>query len=277
MGFLELAAAFKFLRAGELVLLPRAAFFTYDLVLGLWIAMSFLCGLYLLNVYRLPHDSPIEHIGVPRMLFGLAFVSLAFYLLPAQFKVDADGKPQRPNGTIYAWVDSFLLPEPTKSDLAWSGNLKQAIEQAREETIKTGKRSLVFVDFTGETCTNCKYNENNVFTKSDIRNLFNRYKLVRLYTDKVPDEFYAPQLRGAFGSSTVRQKGDAETNEWFQKTAFNDIKLPLYVILEPRPDGKVEVVGKYDAGKINSDSEFAEFLKAPFESAATGTAQVTGR
>jgi thiol:disulfide interchange protein DsbD len=233
--------------------------------------------LYLLNVYRLPHDSPLEHIGVPRMLFGLAFVGLSFYLLPAQFKVDAEGKPQRPNGTIYAWVDSFLLPEPTKSDLAWTGNLKQAIEQARQEAVKTGKRSLVFVDFTGETCTNCKYNENNVFTKSDIRNLFNRYKLVRLYTDKVPDEFYSPQLRAAFGSSTARQKGDAETNEWFQKTALNDIKLPLYVILDPRPDGKVEVVGKYDAGKINSDSEFAQFLKAPFDSAKTGMAQVTGR
>jgi hypothetical protein len=167
-----------------------------------------------------------------------------------------------------------LLPEPTKSDLAWTGNLKQALEQAREQATQTGKRSLVFVDFTGETCTNCKYNENNVFTKPDIRSLFNRYKLVRLYTDKVPDDFYSPQTRATFGSNTTRQKSDAEANEWFQKMAFNDIKLPLYVILEPRPDGKVEVIGKYDAGKINSDAEFAQFLKGPLDGAAMGTAQL---
>src|SRR5262249_12227155 len=57
MGFLELAAALKFFRQGELVLLDMPSLFTYDLVLGMWIAIGLLCGLYLLNIYRLPHDS----------------------------------------------------------------------------------------------------------------------------------------------------------------------------------------------------------------------------
>jgi thiol:disulfide interchange protein DsbD len=279
MGFLELAAALKFFRAGELVLLPKPTFFTYDLVLGLWIAISLLCGLYLLNVYRLPHDSPLESIGVPRMLFGLAFIGLGFYLLPAQFKVDADGKPQRPNGTVYAWIDSFLLPEPShgKGDLAWSGNLKKAIDEARAETKKTGKRSLVFVDFTGETCTNCKINENNVFTKPDIRDLFKRYKLVQLYTDKVPDEFYSPEAQAKFNGGVTRQKADAAANLWFQKAAFDTEQLPLYVILEPRADGKIDVLGQYDEGKIMNDAAFAQFLKTPLDGGATRTAQVTSR
>ena len=34
-------------------------------------------------------------------------------------------------GTVYAWVDSFLLPEPSKSELAWTGNLKAAVDEAR--------------------------------------------------------------------------------------------------------------------------------------------------
>jgi len=279
MGFLELAAALKFFRAGELVYLPTPTLFTYDLVLGLWIAMSLLCGLYLLNLFRLPHDSPLEHIGVMRMLFGLAFVGLSLYLLPAQFKVDADGKPQRPNGTIYAWIDSFLLPEPNhgKGELDWTGNLKKAIDEARAEAKKTGRRSLVFVDFTGETCTNCKINENNVFTKPDIRNLFQRYRLVQLFTDKVPDQFYSSESRARFGGDTVRQVEDARANLWFQKKAFGTEQLPLYVILEPRADGKVDLVGQYDEGKINNDAEFAQFLKAPLDGAAAGTAQVSGR
>src|SRR5262249_22540898 len=68
MGFLELAAAFKFFRAGELVnSASGASLFTYDFVLALWIGLCLLCGLYLLGLYRLPHDSPVEHLSVPRM------------------------------------------------------------------------------------------------------------------------------------------------------------------------------------------------------------------
>src|SRR5207248_8229764 len=69
MGFLELAAAFKFFRSAELAYRGGStALFTYDLVLGTWVALALLAGLYLLNVYRLPHDSPAEHLGVPRLV-----------------------------------------------------------------------------------------------------------------------------------------------------------------------------------------------------------------
>ncbi|MBY0526377.1 MAG: hypothetical protein K2R98_23490 [Gemmataceae bacterium] len=278
MGFLELAAALKFFRAGELVLLPKPVFFTFDLVLGIWIAMSVLTGMYLLNFYRLPHDTPLENIGVIRMLFGLAFVSLALYLLPAQFKAGADGEAQRPNGTIYAWVDSFLLPEPTESkgELAWSGNLKKVIDEARADALKTGKPKYVFVDFTGETCTNCKINEKSVFIKPEIRGLFQHYLLAQMYTDKVPDKFYPTTLRSRFGSNTARQRDDAAANLWFQRAAFSTEQLPLYVILWPKSDGKIEVVGKYVEGKINSEAEFAQFLKGPLESNGA-RAELSGR
>jgi thiol:disulfide interchange protein DsbD len=271
MGFLELAAALVFFRTSELVLLPKAALFTYDFVLGLWIAIAVLCGVYLLNLFRLPHDTPQEHLGVPRMLFGLLFIGLGLYLLPALFKGGAEGEKQRPNGVVYAWVDSFLLPEPqetrsTKEGLAWGGDLKGAVEQARAEAKRTGKRELVFVDFTGETCKNCKLNEREVFTKPDIRELFKPYKLVQMYTDKVPDSLYPPALRATFGGDVTRQRADASANLAFQKAAFNTEQLPLYVILDPAPNGdasKIEVVGIYPEGKISDSSAFAEFLKKP--------------
>ncbi len=270
MGFLELAAALVFFRTSELVLLPKAALFTYDFVLGLWIAIAILCGVYLLNLFRLPHDTPLENVGVPRMLFGLLFIGFGLYLLPALFKGGADGEKQRPNGVVYAWVDSFLLPEPqesrNKEGLAWGGDLKAAIEQARGEHKRTGKRELVFVDFTGETCKNCKLNEREVFTKPDIRELFKPYKLVQMYTDKVPDSLYPPAQRAAFSGEVTRQRADASANLEFQKAAFNTEQLPLYVILDPAPNGdesKIEVVGIYPEGKISDASAFAEFLKQP--------------
>jgi thiol:disulfide interchange protein DsbD len=272
MGFLELAAALVFFRTSELVLLPTPVLFTYDLVLGLWLAIALLCGLYLLNVFRLPHDMPLEHLGVLRMLFGLLFIGLGLYLLPALFKSGADGDKQRPNGVIYAWVESFLLPESTGrkgTGLPWSANLKKAVEEARTRSKATRQRTLLLIDFTGESCKNCRYNEHNVFTKPEIADLMRKYELVQLYTDKVPPEFYPPDVRDRIGNDVSRLRDDARVNLDFQKQAFDTEQLPLYVILDPVPQGddqKIDVVGIYSEGKINDTAAFTQFLKEPLNS-----------
>jgi thiol:disulfide interchange protein DsbD len=267
MGFLELAAALKFFRAGELIHRQQPLLFTYDLVLGMWIALSILCGLYLLNLFRLGHDEPLESVSVPRFLTGFLFISLGLYLLPALFVAGSEGERQRPRGTIYAWVDSFLLPEPRDASaegLPWTGDLARALNETRAEAARSGKDQLVFVDFTGETCTNCKLNEKEVFTKKEIKELFRPYKLVQLYTDKVPDQYYSTAQRSRF-TDTSKQIADAKANLWFQGQAFGTEQLPLYVILRPVPGSQsVEVVGVYDEGKINNVGAFAEFLKKPF-------------
>jgi thiol:disulfide interchange protein DsbD len=142
MGFLELAAAVKFLRAAELLVLKgEPVLFTYDLALGVYVALAVLCGLYLLNLYRLPHDHQVaEHLGVPRLLVSAFFLSLGLYLMPGLFKTAA-GEQQRPSGVVFSWLDSFLLPD-SKGGEAF-GNLTKGLEDARD------KRRLVFVDFTG--------------------------------------------------------------------------------------------------------------------------------
>lgn len=262
MGFLELAAALKFLRAGELVILPQPTLFTYDFVLGLYIALSLLAGLYLLNVYRLPHDSPVENLGVPRVLFSLVFLGLAFYLTPALFKTGERGQSQRPNGAVFAWLDSFLLPDEQESDLPWVGTLEKGLAQARLQ------KKLVFVDFTGKTCTNCKLNEREVFPKSNVKDLLKQYSLVALYTDVVPDKFYPPEIQAKFGNSTTKQREDADANLKFQREKFDTEQLPLYVILEPLPGGSYRVVNTYDEGRILNQSAFLEFLSKPLEANA---------
>lgn len=162
MGFVELAAALKFLRAAELIWFGKAEILTYDLVLGMYVALSLLCGLYLLNLFRLPHDYDVpQQLGVPRLLWSLLFISLAFYLTPALFK-GGGGEQQRPHGKLFAWLDSFLLPDPVDESsvadvgngasrspgsgrLAWLGNLDDGLQKAME------KEKLVFIDFTGLT------------------------------------------------------------------------------------------------------------------------------
>jgi thiol:disulfide interchange protein len=264
MGFLELAAAFKFFRAAELVQSSAPSIFTFDLVLGVWVALCLLSAFYLLGVYRLPHDTAEEHIGVPSLLFAALFLGLGLYLAPALFKVGADGEPQRPGGTIYAWVDSFLLPDIRSSkEPNTTGNLPYAVAQAQEIRQRTGKPQRVFIDFTGQTCVNCKINERSVFSKPEIRSLLGNYLVAQVYTDTLPADLYAPNVAAKFSSDSTRLERDAKVNEAFQQKAFNNLQLPLYVILEPQADGKINILGQYDEGRISNEAAFAEFLRNP--------------
>jgi thiol:disulfide interchange protein len=260
MGFLELAAALKFFRTAELRFLDfGTVYFTYDLVLGIWVVLAIVCGLYLLNVFRFDHDTHSEHVGVMRVLLALAFFSLAVYIAPAMLK-HMNGESQRPRGVAFAWIDSFLLPEPRfaapgdDSELHWSPNLKGTVDEARKEIVRAGKRQFIFVDYTGVTCTNCQINERNVFTREDVRKLYQDYWLVQQYTDEVRPEFYSQSV------DKDRREEEAEANLNFQKDRFGDIQLPLYVVIEVLPD-KLMLRGKYDEGKINDVTKFLEFLR----------------
>ena len=258
MGFLELAAALKFLRTAELGVFSPPQYFTYELVLAGWVAIVFACGLYLLNAYRLPHDEEKQNIGVPRLMFALLFLGLGFYLLPATFK-PADGKAPRPAGAVYEWVEAFLLPDGEDEGT----DLKAAIDRAR----KSGKP--VFLDFTGVTCTNCKYNENSVFTRPGVRAELNKFERVQLYTDWLPASAYASDPGDAARTAEGRANGK------FQEAVFGDIALPMYVVLMPTADGKVKMVcgtvkGVPDRpyeGKIGSPDAFTAWLKESLEKA----------
>jgi thiol:disulfide interchange protein len=268
MGFLELAAAFKFLRGAELNFFKgKTEFLTYDLVLGVCIALSVACGLYLLGLYRLPHDHGAhETLSVPRLLFSIAFLGLALYMLPGLFTA-SNGEQQRPGGTLFAWIDAFLLPQnagpkfgpggTSSGQLAWVGDLNDALKQGEAE------KKLVFLDFTATTCTNCIYNERNIFIKPEVKNLLRRYVLVHLYTDNVPPGYHS--------TTTGTQ------NHELQATFGND-QLPLYVIVRPTDKGGYEVVGQpYAEGKINNVAEFTQFLHDPLAgSGADARAQVMG-
>jgi hypothetical protein len=96
-----------------------------------------------------------------------------------------------------------------------------------------------------------------VFSKPEIRDLFKQYELVDLYTDRVPSHYI---------KDPKRQEEYAEVNRDFQAEAFGDARLPLYVILQPLPDGdKIQVVDTYREGKINSPDAFADWLKKHVE------------
>ena len=86
MGFLELAAALKFFRTAELRWLTPPEYFTYDMVLALWVAILVAMALYLFGLFRTRHDHEMhDHVGPCRIMFALAVLGLAVYLMPALF------------------------------------------------------------------------------------------------------------------------------------------------------------------------------------------------
>lgn len=160
MGFLEVAAALKFFRAAERRWTgDETIYFTFDMVLGLYVILCILTGLYLLGVFRLPHDdhgTEKSSISVPRLIWSLIFLGLGLYLMPGLF-YGPDGQKFRPAGKIFSWVEAFLIPgSDTKpiplngkgtasTELKWFGFLKEALVDAKS------KKQRIFIDFTGVT------------------------------------------------------------------------------------------------------------------------------
>ena len=144
MGFIEIAAAFKFLRAADLIW--EWGVFSRTLVVGIWIACAFGASLYLLGLLVLPHDTKPESIGVTRLLFALAFAAAGFCLLPGLFR-----RPLPPVVDAFILVsdDEPLLTGSTggggkSEDLPW---IRNDFDAALREAKATGKP--IFVDFTG--------------------------------------------------------------------------------------------------------------------------------
>jgi thioredoxin-related protein len=145
------------------------------------------------------------------------------------------------------------LKPVTVEGLSWSGDLSSALADAAR-----GKK-LVFIDFTGVTCVNCKINEKKVFPKPEVKDLFEKYVRVQLYTDTIPEDFYKK------APDEAKREKDAIVNQEFQSKVLRREELPYYVIVRPAGAGGFEVVAAYDEGKITKVDKFLDFLKKPLK------------
>jgi len=135
----------------------------------------------------------------------------------------------RPQGVIFSWVDAFLLPDEQPAAESEGPGFGGDLALALQESKKDGKP--VFLDFTGVTCSNCKWNEANIFPRPEIRKLFEKYHLVQLYTDRVPHRFFPAQ---AIAEDPGLDSKTGDANLEFHRVAFGTIQLPQYLILKPK-------------------------------------------
>jgi len=231
LGFIEIAAAIKFLSNVDLVM--GWGLISRPFAIAAWIAIFFIAGLYLLGVFVLKHETKPEYVSTGRLLLAMPFLLFSFYLIPGLM-----------GASLGIW-DSWLPPKMQTDvsvvgtiaamggtgasgavDEGWTEDYENALEEAEDEGIP------VFIDFTGYTCTNCRAMESNVFPLAEVRERFDEMKLVKLYTD---------------GGK------DAQKNQQLQFSLTGNVALPTYVILNPSNEQVLSMeLGYIDAEKFVS-------------------------
>ena len=194
-GFIELALAFKFLSMADLVmdwhLLERETF------IAIWIAIFATMALYLFGKITMPHDSPLQHISVGRLLLGLLSLTFAIYLIPglwgAPLNIISGFPPpmsysESPNGVGYknefsnnSSKDNSDLPQD-----AYFGPHKIVSFHDYNKGLAYAKKvnKPVLIDFTGKTCVNCRRMEEKVWSQQQILSILkNEVVLISLYVD----------------------------------------------------------------------------------------------
>jgi len=241
LGFIVLAVSLKYLSTADQIL--QTNLISREVFIAAWVVLFALPGLYLLGFLRLEGINADESLGVARMLLGALFLIFSISLIPGLFgatlgeleaaiPVQAKSVSLGPAGT----AESGGGP-------VWMKNqYKEALAKARAEN------KLVFVNFTGNACTNCHWMKANMFPRPEIAPLMKDFVLVDLYTD------------GADAAS--------EENAKMEEERYKTVSLPFYVILDPDE----HVIATFP-GSTRDVQLFAGFLKSKSTGSLTVAAQ----
>lgn len=231
VGLAELGASIKFFSNADLVwrmgAIPREA------MVASWAALAIVGAIYLVW--------PVLVSGGPRRFSVQRGLAIVGCLATAAWI----GSGAR--GNSLGELEAFLPPEDIADStpiatapgaahadqrLGWILNdHRAALARARA----TGR--LVLIDFTGYTCTNCRWMEAKMFARPDVSAALGQFVLSRLYTD---------------GDGEIYEK-----QQEFQERVFGTVALPLYAIV----DTSGRTVRTF-AGLTRSPAEFLAFLRA---------------
>lgn len=237
-AFIEIAVAIRYFAWAEIAFTGKTVpvWINRDLVDAFWIACAAGAGLYLLGVFRMPHDhEKTEQVGVVRMLIAISFLAFAVYMVPGLTS-------EKPMGML----DGFLPPreERPRHGGGGGGEAKaefwhQDLDSALAESKQTGKP--VFVDFTGVICANCRWVEKNIFPQPEVHKLLlDEFVLCQQWTDKDDD----PKAKVTYAKYGQGKKG-----------------VPMYVIVGPDGTMISKLVPPQFINTLTA-TEFAEWMSA---------------
>lgn len=263
LGFLELALCLKFLSIADQTyhwgILDR------DINIALWVVIFGVLGFYLMGKIRMPHDSAIEKLGVPRLLLAIATFSFVIYLIPGLFGAPLKGlagylPPMYTHDfNLFATEKSQqeeICEDPKYGDflhlphgLSGYFDYDQALACAR------ATNKPLFIDFTGHGCTNCREMEANVWSDPEVlRRLKNDFIVVALYVDdktELPESEWFTSAHDNKIKKTIGKK-----NADLQIANLDNNAQPFYVLV-----GEDERVLAWPYSYNRDVSDFVEFLE----------------
>jgi thiol:disulfide interchange protein DsbD len=253
LGFLELALAFKFLSQADLVL--QTHLLEREVFIAIWIAIFGALALYLLGKIKLPHDSPLAHISVGRLLLGLVVLSFTVYMIPGLWGaplnlISAFPPPleysESPYGVGFSKLgggvasDHAILPDGghllAPHDILAFNDYDKGLAYAKEVN------KPVLIDFTGWACVNCRKMEQNVWPKGNILPLLkNEVVLISLYVD---DQRSLPENE-KYTSEETGKKIKTIGNKWsdLQIKRYKANAQPFYVLMDLNEGNLIDPVG----------------------------------
>lgn len=219
LAFIELALSLKFLSVADLAygwhILDRETF------VALWIAISFLLGLYLLGIIRFPADDKKESVSWFGTLLATIVFAFGIYMVPGLW-----GAPLK--------AISAFAPPLTTQDF----NLYDSEVHAKFDDYEAGmayaKREgkPVIIDFSGYGCVNCRKMEASVWTDPTVKDILdNDFVLITLIVDdktRLPQPLQVTETNG--DHRTLKTVG--ERWSYFQRTKFGSNAQPFYVMLD---------------------------------------------
>ncbi len=273
LGFLELALALKFLSNADLArnwrILDREIFIV------LWVVIFLLLGLYLLGKLKFRHDDelPKNDFGLPfltvaRLMFAIASLSVAVYLIPGLWGAplkglsafvppmgtqdfNADDLPKgfkledlkgSTNSGSNDSLTSFRLPEPSRfADVMKTKEPEVVISNGMvtyfdyEEALAVSRKANkpLMIDFTGVNCVNCREMEGRVWSDPEVmKRLKNNFVIASLFVD-VHHGVDLPISEQYYSDALKKQietLGDKNTD--IQVTRFGSNSQPFYFFLD---------------------------------------------
>jgi thiol:disulfide interchange protein DsbD len=135
-------------------------------------------------------------------------------------------------------LDAFLPPMPASAAAMndASGELPWMLNDYRNALAVAARDNRpILVDFTGYTCTNCRWMEANMFPRDDVKRALGRFVRVRLYTDGLGTPYTSQQR--------------------LEQATFGTVALPLYAVLDAGGRPRATFLGM-----TRDAAEFTAFL-----------------
>ena len=226
LGFLELGFAFKFLSNADLVehwgILKREVF------IGIWVLISFSLSLYLLGLYKFPHESKNVITSKFNLILGFFVLGFSVYLFPALLQNGSDKARMLSGFTPPAFYSIYSKSNDCPLGFTCFKDFDSGLSYAKSQN------KPILLDFTGWACVNCRRIEENVWTDPEVYNLINdNFVLISLYIDDRKElevkDFITLKYKSGKEKiiKTVGEKGAT-----FQAINFKSASQPYYVLLD---------------------------------------------